>query len=97
MIRQSDSVNREASSVTVSGQWVAVDISASAGRVVGDGQPAAKMRSIDPVTTIAADGAFALTVKVGATPELTIETDKNLMPIGQGAVLSARLIEQPAI
>src|SRR5271170_7029933 len=91
VIRQSDTVNHEASSVTVSGQWVAVDISASAGRVVGNGQPASEMRSIDPVTTIAADGAFALTVKVGATPGLTIETDKNLLPIVKTDMSNGRL------
>jgi hypothetical protein len=91
VIRQSDPVNHEASSVTVSGQQVAVDISASAGWVVGDGQPASETRSIYPVTTIAAEGAFALTVKVGATPGLTIETDKNLLPIVKTEMSNGRL------
>jgi hypothetical protein len=67
VIRQSVTVNREASSVTVSGQTVTVNTSSSAGRVVGDGQPASETRSIGPVTAITADGAFALTIKGGLT------------------------------
>jgi hypothetical protein len=91
VIRQSVTVNREASSVTVSGQTVTVNTSSSAGRVVGDGQPASETRSIGPVTAIAADGAFALTIKVGLTSGLTVETDKNLLSIVKTDVSNGRL------
>ena len=75
------SVNREGSSVTVSGQTVTVETSASVGRVVGDGQPASESRAIGPVSAINADGAFAVTIKIGSAPGILIETDKNLLPI----------------
>jgi hypothetical protein len=91
VIQQSVTVGREASSVTVSGQTVTVDTPAKPGRVVGDGQPASETRSIDPVAAIDADGAFALTVKVGPTPGLTIETDENLLPIVKTDVSNGRL------
>jgi hypothetical protein len=91
VIQQSVTVSHESSSVTVSGQTVIVDTSASAGRVVGDGQPASETRSIGPVTAIDADGAFALTVKLGPTSGLTIETDKNLLPIVKTDVSNGRL------
>ncbi len=74
-------VNREGASVTVSGQTVTVQTSTGAGRTVGDGQAASETRPIGPVSAITADGAFAVTVKIGSPPSLTIETDKNLLPI----------------
>ncbi len=70
------SVNHEGTSVTVSGQTVTVQTSTGAGHIVGDGQPASETRPIGPVSAIRADGAFAVTVKVGSPPGLTIETDK---------------------
>lgn len=85
------SANRESSSVTVSGQTVSVETSSAAGRVVGDGQPGSETRQIGPVAEISADGAFALTVKVGAAPGLTIETDENLLPIVKTEVSRGRL------
>jgi Putative auto-transporter adhesin, head GIN domain len=91
VIQQSVTVSHQSSSVTVSGQTVTVVTSASAGRVVGDGEPASDARSIGPVTAIDADGAFSLTVKVGPTPGLTIETDKNLLPIIKTDVSNGRL------
>jgi Putative auto-transporter adhesin, head GIN domain len=84
------SVTHEGASVTVSGQTVSVDTSARGGRVVGDGQPASETRSIGPVAAIAADGAFALTIKPGP-PGLTIETDKNLMAIVKTDVSNGKL------
>ena len=74
------SVNREGSSVTVSGQTVTVEI-ANAGRLVGDGQPASEARQIGAVSAINADGAFAVSVRTGPTPGVRIETDKNLLSI----------------
>lgn len=84
------SVSHEGSSVTVSGQTVSVDTSSSAGRIVGDGQRASQSRPIGPVTAIDSDGAFALTVRPGP-PNLTIETDKNLLPIVKTEVANGRL------
>lgn len=85
------SVNRESSSVTISGQTVTVDTSTDAGRVVGNGQRASEARSIGAVSAINADGAFIVTVKVGAPPGLTIETDKNLLPIVKTDLSNGRL------
>lgn len=85
------SVNREGSSVTVSGQSVSVQTSASLGRVVGDGEPASQTRAIGAVSTINADGAFALTIKIGSAPALVIETDKNLLPIVKTEVSNGAL------
>jgi hypothetical protein len=85
------SVNRESSSVTISGQTVTVDTSTDSGRVVGDGQRASEARSIGAVSAINADGAFMVTVKVGTPPGLTIETDKNLLPIVKTDVSNGRL------
>jgi hypothetical protein len=84
-------VNHESSSVTISGQTVTVDISADAGRVVGNGQRASETRSIGAVSAINADGAFAIAVKIGAPPGLTIETDKNLLPIVKTDISNGRL------
>lgn len=84
------SVNHEGSSVTVSGQTVSVDTSSSAGRIVGDGERGSETRAIGAVTTIDADGAFAVTIKPGA-PSLTIEADKNLLPIVKTEVSNGRL------
>lgn len=84
------SVNGDSSSVTVSGDTVTVETSRS-GRVVGDGQKASETRPIGTVTAIDADGAFAITIKTGAAPGLTIETDKNLLPIVKTDVSSGRL------
>jgi hypothetical protein len=85
------SVNRESSSVTISGQTVTVDTSTDAGRVVGNGQRASEARLIGAVSAINADGAFIVTVKVGAPPGLTIETDKNLLPIVKTDLSNGRL------
>jgi Putative auto-transporter adhesin, head GIN domain len=85
------SINREGSSVTVSGQTVTVETSTDAGRVVGNGQPGSQTRPIGPVSAIHADGAFAVTVKVGPAPGLTIETDRNLLPIVKTSVSNGRL------
>lgn len=71
----------EGSSVTVSGGAISVDITRSGGRVVGDGEPASEDRPIGPVEAIHSDGAFALTITIGPTPKLTIEADKNILPI----------------
>src|SRR5215469_12400548 len=82
VIQQSVTVDHgDSSSVTVAGQTVTVDTTAGAGRVVGNGQPASETRPIGPVTAIDADGAFALTVRAGPAPGLTIETDKNILAI----------------
>jgi hypothetical protein len=89
--QNSVSVNHEGASVTVSGQTVSVDTSTTGGRVVGDGQPASETRPIGPVAAINIDGAFAVTVKVGPAPGLTIETDKNLLPIVKTDVSNGRL------
>jgi Putative auto-transporter adhesin, head GIN domain len=71
----------EGSSVTVSGGAISVDITRSGGRVVGDGQPASEDRPIGPVEAIHSDGAFALRITIGPAPKLTIEADKNILPI----------------
>ncbi len=89
--QNSVSVNHEGASVTVSGQTVSVDTSTAGRRVVGDGQPASETRPIGPVTTVTADGAFAVMVKVGPAPGLTVETDKNLLPIVKTNVSNGRL------
>jgi len=91
VIQQSVTVNHGGSSVTVAGQTVTVDTTAGAGRVLGDGQPASETRAIGPLTAIDADGAFALTVKVGPPPGLTIETDKNILAIVKSDVSNGRL------
>lgn len=74
-------VNREGASVTVSGQTVTVQTSTGVGHIVGDGQSGSETRPIGPVSAISADGAFAVTIKTGSPSGLTIETDKNLLPI----------------
>jgi hypothetical protein len=84
------SVNGEGSSVTVSGNTVTVETSRS-GRVVGDGQKASETRAIGSVTSINADGAFAIAIRTGTAPGLTIETDKNLLPIVRTDVANSRL------
>ena len=90
--QNSVSVNGEGSSVTVSGGSVSVDTTTTGGgRVVGDGQPTSEDRPIGPVTAIHSDGAFALTIKNGAAPKLTIETDKNILPIIKTTVTNGRL------
>jgi Putative auto-transporter adhesin, head GIN domain len=86
------SINGEGSSVTVSGRSISVDTTATGrGRVIGDGQPTSEGRPIGPVTAIRSDGAFALTVEIGPAPQLTIETDKNIMPIIKTTVSNGRL------
>jgi Putative auto-transporter adhesin, head GIN domain len=89
--QNSVSVSHEGTSVTVSGQTVSVDTSRTGRRVIGDGQPASETRPIGAVTAINADGAFAMIVKVGSAPGLTIETDKNLLPIVKTDVSDGRL------
>ena len=90
--QNSVSVNGEGSSVTVSGRSISVETTASGrGRVIGDGEPASEDRPIGPVTAIHSDGAFALTVNVGPAPKLTIETDKNILPIIKTTVSNGRL------
>lgn len=90
--QNSVSVNGEGSSVTISGQSISVDFTATGGgRVVGNGQPASEERPIGAVTAIHSDGAFALTVKIGPTPKLTIETDKNILTIIKTTVANGRL------
>lgn len=89
--QNSVSVNGEGSSVTISGRSISVDTAATGGRVVGDGQPASETRPIGPVAAIDANGAFAVTVKLGPAPGLTIETDKNLLPIVKTDVSNGRL------
>jgi hypothetical protein len=91
VMQQSVTVNRNSSSVTVTGRTVAVDTEASAGRVAGDGQPASETRPIGAITAVDADGAFALIVETGTKPGLTIETDKNILAIVKTAVASGRL------
>ncbi len=83
--------NSEGSSVTISGGAISVDITRSGGRVVGDGQPASQDRPIGPVDAIHSDGAFALTIKIGPAPGLTIEADKNILPIIKTIVSDGRL------
>jgi len=90
--QNSVSINGEGSSVTVSGGTISVETQGgSSGRVVGNGQPASEERSIGPITAIASDGAFELAVTVGPAPKLTIETDKNLLPIVKTEVSNGRL------
>jgi Putative auto-transporter adhesin, head GIN domain len=91
VLHRSITLNANGSSVTVTGQTVTVDTRASAGRIVGDGQPASETRSIGQVTAIDVDGAFALTVKPGPAPGLTIEADKNLLAIVKTDVTNSRL------
>jgi hypothetical protein len=91
VLHGSITLNPDGSGVTVTGQTVTVDTRASAGRIVGDGQPASETRSIGPVTAIDADGAFTLTVRAGPTPALTIETDKNILAIVKTDVTNSRL------
>jgi hypothetical protein len=88
--QNSVSINGDSTSVTVSGDTVTVETSRS-GRVVGDGQRASETRAIAPVTAVDADGAFAITIRTGTAPGLTIETDKNLLPIVKTEVSSGRL------
>jgi len=86
------SVNGEGSSVTVTGRSVSVETTAAGGRrVVGNGEPASEDRPIGPITAVHSDGAFALSVKDGSTPKLTIETDKNILPIIKTTVSNGRL------
>ncbi len=85
------SVNHESASVTVSGQTVTVQTSTGIGHIVGDGQLASETRPIGPVSAITADGAFAVTVKTGSPPGVTIEADKNLLPIVKTDVSNGRL------
>lgn len=90
--QNSISVNGEGSSVTVTGGTISVDTQTTGrGRVVGNGQPASEERPIGPVTAIRSDGAFALTIQVGPAPKLTIETDKNILPIIKTTVANGRL------
>jgi Putative auto-transporter adhesin, head GIN domain len=90
--QNSVSVNGEGSSVTVSGRSISVETTATGGgRVVGDGEPASEDRPIGPVTAIHSDGAFALKIKIGPAPKLTIETDKNILPIIKTTVSNGRL------
>ncbi len=82
----------EGSSVTISGGAISVDTTRSGGgRVVGDGQPASEDRPIGPVDAIHSDGAFALTIKIGPAPKLTIEADKNILPIIKTTIENGRL------
>jgi Putative auto-transporter adhesin, head GIN domain len=89
--QNSVSVNHEGTSVTVVGRTVSVDTSTTGSRVVGDGEPASETRPIGPVSAINADGAFAVTVKTGPAPGVTIDTDKNLLPIVKTDVSDGRL------
>jgi Putative auto-transporter adhesin, head GIN domain len=90
--QNSVNINGEGSSVTVSGRSISVEATATGGgRVVGDGEPASEDRPIGPVTAIHSDGAFALTVKIGPAPKLTIETDKNILPIIKTTVSNGHL------
>ena len=82
----------EGSSVTISGGAISVDTNRSGGgRVVGDGQPASEDRPIGPVDAIHSDGAFALTIQIGPAPRLTIEADKNILPIIKTTIENGRL------
>jgi Putative auto-transporter adhesin, head GIN domain len=91
--QNSVNINGEGSSVTVSGRSISVETTATrgGGRVVGDGEPVSEDRPIGPVTAIHSDGAFALTVKIEPAPKLTIETDKNILPIIKTMVSNGRL------
>lgn len=92
VIQQSITTNGEGSSVTINGRTITVDAASGGhGRVVGNGLPASQDRPIGPVTEIASDGAFELAVKVGPAPRLTIETDKNILPIVKTEVSNGRL------
>jgi hypothetical protein len=92
VIQQSVTVNHESSSVTVSGGTISVETAAgSGGRVVGNGQPGSEARPIGLVTAIATEGAFALTIKTGPTPQLTIAADKNILPIVKTEISNGRL------
>jgi putative autotransporter adhesin-like protein len=81
----------EGSSVTISGGAISVDTTRSGGRVVGDGQPASEDRPVGAVDAVHSDGAFALTIKIGPAPKLTIEADKNILPIIKTTVENGRL------
>ena len=82
----------EGSSVTITGGAISVDTNSSGGgRVVGDGQPASEERPIGPVDAIHSDGAFALTIQIGPAPRLTIEADKNILPIIKTTIENGRL------
>ena len=90
--QNSVSVNSEGSSVTISGGTITVDTQTSGRwRVVGNGQRASDQRAIGPVTAIRSDGAFQLTIKNGLPPRLTIEADKNILPIIKTTVTDGRL------
>lgn len=90
--QNSVNVNGEGSTVTISGGAITVDTqTAGGGRVVGDGQRTSEQRPIGPVTAIRSDGAFRLTIKSGAAPKLTIETDKNILPIVKTTVTNGQL------
>ena len=90
--QNSVNVNGEGSSVTVTGRSVSVETTAGGGgRVVGNGEPASENRPISPITVIHSDGAFALSVKNGAAPKLTIEADANILPIIKTTVSNGRL------
>ena len=90
--QNSVSVNGEGSSVTISGGTITVDTqTANRRRVVGDGQRASEERPIGPVTSIRSDGAFQLAIKNGSAPKLTIETDKNILPIIKTTVTNGQL------
>ncbi len=91
VIQQNNVSVGEGSSVTVSGQTVTVETRTNAGHIVGDGQPASETRRIGPVSAISIDGAFAVTVSLGAAPSLRIETDKNLLPIVATEIVGDRL------
>jgi Putative auto-transporter adhesin, head GIN domain len=90
--QNSVSVSGEGSSVTVSGRSISVDTTATGrGRVIGDGQPTSEGRPIGPVSAIHSDGAFAMAVEIGPISKLTIETDKNIMPIIKTTFSNGRL------
>src|SRR5579871_923860 len=79
-------------SVTVSGQTVTVETTTGfAGHVVGDGEPASQTRPLPAVRSVDADGAFALTIRVGPQPSLVVATDRNLLPIVKTEVADGRL------
>ncbi len=90
--QNSVNVNGEGSSVTISGGTITVDTqTAGTGRVVGDGQRTSEQRPIGPITAIRSDGAFRLRIKSGAAPKLTIEADKNILPIVKTTVTNGQL------
>ncbi len=79
-------------SVTVSGQTVTVETTTGfAGHVVGDGEPASQTRPLPAVRSVDADGAFALTIRVGPQPSLVVATDRNPLPIVKTEVADGRL------